>query len=63
VPKTFGDYKIKGEKNIDSDSGLLGHEGGSDTWPSLQNPYVPSAETPKSYQMNHGKEADLVVNK
>jgi len=63
VPKTFGDYKIKGEKNIDSDSDLLGHSGGSDTWPALQNPYTPNAETPKSYQMNNGKEADLVVNK
>jgi hypothetical protein len=59
VPKPFGDYKIKGEKDIDGDSGLLGHEGGSDTWPDLQNPYVPKAETPQSYKM---KSDDLVVD-
>jgi len=63
IPKPFGDYKIKGEKFIDSDSDQLAHDGGSDTWPSLQNPYTPKAETPQTYKMNHGKEADLVVDK
>lgn len=63
VPSPFGDYKIKGEKHIDADSGHLGHWGTSDTWPGLQNPYVPKAETPQTYKMNKGKEADLVVDK
>lgn len=63
VPKPFGSYEIKGEKTIDADSGLLGHTGGNDTWPSLQNPYVPQSVTPQTYKMNHGKEADLVVDK
>ena len=63
IPAPFGDYKIKGEKTIDSDSAQLGHDGGSDTWPSLQNPYTPKAETPASYQMNNGREQDLIVNK
>lgn len=58
----FGDYKIKGEKDIDSDSGQIAHFSGSDTWPNLQNPNVPKAETPQSYKMNHGKEKDLVVD-
>jgi len=63
VDAPFGDYKIKGEKHIDSDSGNLAHAGsGTDTWPGLQNPYTPSAETPQSYKMNHGKEPDLVVD-
>jgi hypothetical protein len=63
VPKPFGDYTMKGEPGVDknSDSGLTQVQG--DTWPSLQNPYVPKAETAQSYQMNHGKEADLVVDK
>lgn len=38
------EYKIKGEKDVDSDSDQLAHVGGSDTWPNLQNPYVKSAE-------------------
>ena len=38
------EYKIKGEKDVDSDSNQLAHVGGTDTWPNLQNPYVKSAE-------------------
>ncbi|RDJ35597.1 MAG: hypothetical protein DWQ19_12330 [Crenarchaeota archaeon] len=63
TPKPFGDYKMKGETHIDNESNPLGHSGGSDAWPALQNPYQPHAETPGSYKMNHGKEADLVVDK
>jgi hypothetical protein len=63
VPTPFGDYKIKGEKHVDADSGQLAHWGTSDTWPSLQNPYVPAAVTPYTYKMNHGNEPDLVVDK
>ena len=62
IPKPFGDYKIKGEKFIDSDSDQLAHWSSGDTWPALQNPVVPKAETPKTYQMNHDK-GDLIVNK
>jgi hypothetical protein len=60
TPKPFGDYKIKGEKHIDSDGDHLGHSGGGDTWPALQNPYVPAGVTPNSYKM---KETDLIVDK
>ena len=63
VPSSYGDYKIKGEKHIDSDSDQIAHRGGSDTWPNLQNPYVPNAENSQSYKMNQGKEQDLVVDK
>jgi hypothetical protein len=35
-----GEYKIKGETDVDSDSGQLAHWGSSETWPNLQNPYV-----------------------
>ena len=59
--KSFGDYKIRGEKSIEDDS-PLGNEGGPDTWPSLQNQYAPKGETPQTYKMNGGKEKDLVVD-
>jgi len=62
VPTPFGDYKIKGEKHVDADSGQLAHWGSGDTWPALQNPYVPQAVTPYTYKMNHGNEPDLVVD-
>jgi hypothetical protein len=62
VPSPFGDYKIKGEKHVDADSGQLAHWGGQDTWPALQNPYVPQAETPQTDKMNKGREPDLVVD-
>lgn len=42
VPSPFGDYKIKGEKHIDSDGNLLGQWDSGDTWPELNNPYIPS---------------------
>lgn len=63
VPSPYGDYKIKGEKHVDADSNLLANWGNDSTWPNLQNPYVPNSETPASYQMNKGKEEDLVVDK
>ncbi len=45
IPKSFGDYKIKGE--TDSNDDLLGQKQSSDTWPNLQNPYLPKAEKTK----------------
>ena len=63
VISPFGDYKIKGEKHIDSDSGQLGQWGDGNTWPNLQNPYVPRAETPQTWKQNKGKDDDLVVDK
>ena len=41
VPKA-GDFKIHGEKNISSDSDVLGHDDGPDTWDKLKNPYIPA---------------------
>jgi hypothetical protein len=41
VPKA-GDYKIHGEKTIESDSDVLGHDDGPETWDKLKNPYIPS---------------------
>lgn len=46
TPKPFGDYKIKGERDIDSDSGHLAHVGGNDAWPALENPYLPKSLVP-----------------
>jgi hypothetical protein len=46
VPKPFGDYKIKGEKDVDSDSAQLAHAGGNDAWPALENPYLPKSLVP-----------------
>jgi hypothetical protein len=45
-----GDYKIKGEVDVDSDSGQLAHWGSSDTWPNLQNPYVKQGEVAKDVE-------------
>jgi hypothetical protein len=39
--------KMKGEKDIDSDSDQLATWGSGDTWPSLQNPYSKDSVTPK----------------
>lgn len=60
IPKSFGDYKIKGEKNIDNDSDQLAHVGGEDTWPNMTNPYLPKSVDVK---MNNGDGTDLVVDK
>jgi hypothetical protein len=62
IHSPFGDYKIKGEKHIDSDSGQLGQWGDGNTWPNLQNPYNPKAETPQTWKQNLGKDDDLVVD-
>jgi len=63
IPKPFGDYTMKGEQGADrADDATAGFQS-KDTWPNLQNPYIPAAVTPQSYQMNHGKEQDLVVDK
>lgn len=60
IPKPFGDYKIKGEKNIDNDTDQLAHVGGEDTWPNMTNPYLPKSVDVK---MNNGAGTDLVVDK
>lgn len=44
------EYKIKGEKDVDSDTDQLAHWGSSDTWPNLQNPYCKHAESPKDVE-------------
>jgi hypothetical protein len=55
---------MKGEKGVDKDNNNDWDRFQSDeTWPNLKNPYVPKAETPETYKMNHGKETDLVVDK
>jgi hypothetical protein len=56
--KPYGDYKMKGEKDVDSDSGQLAHAGGEDTWPNLKNPYL--LNSPDVFKM---KSDDLVVDK
>lgn len=45
-----GEYKMKGEVDVDSDSGQLAHWGGSETWPNLQNPYVKQGEVAKDVE-------------
>ena len=63
IPAEFGEKTLKGEPGVDKASDATAQWSSGDTWPALQNPYVPKAETPASYQMNHGKEQDLVVDK
>lgn len=42
-----GEYKIAGEKDVDSDTDQLAQWGDNDTWPNLQNPYSKASVTPK----------------
>lgn len=42
-----GEYKIAGEKDVDSDTDQLAQWGDNDTWPNLQNPYSKDSVTPK----------------
>jgi hypothetical protein len=39
---------IKGERDVDADSGQLAHWGNDETWPNLSNPYSKASVTPKS---------------
>jgi len=41
-----GEYKIAGEKDVDSDTDQLAQWGDNDTWPNLQNPYSKASVTP-----------------
>lgn len=43
LPKA-GDFKVKGEKDVDSDD-PLGSMQSDDTWPNLKNPYLPKLST------------------
>lgn len=53
VPRPFGNYKIKGEKNLEGDSGnALGQYGGTETWPNLDNPYIPKSVKPHANAMD-----------
>jgi hypothetical protein len=45
-----GEYRIKGESDVDSDSGQLAHWGSSETWPNLQNPYVKAGSVGKDVE-------------
>ena len=55
IPKSFGDYKIKGETPVASDTGSVEFQS-KDTWPNLQNPYIPDSLCPQM------KSDDLVVD-
>ena len=47
---------MKGEKGVDKDSDPSGQWQSGDTWPNLNNPYLPPAFTPK---LNQGKEKSV----
>lgn len=57
TPKPFGDYKMKGEKSVVDDDDDFSTWQSKDTWPNLQNPYVPDAVRPKM------KSDDLIEDK
>lgn len=61
VPNPYGDYTMRGEMGADKDYQSHGMWSSKNTWPNLQNPYSPDAET-SSYKTNHGKDPDLVVD-
>jgi hypothetical protein len=52
-------WTMKGEKGVDKEDGLAFDGPDKDTWPNLDNPYCPKAETPQSYKM---KSDNLVVD-
>jgi hypothetical protein len=53
-------WTMKGEKGVDKETDGLVYDGESGkTWPGLENPYCPKAETPQSYKM---KSDNLVVD-
>jgi hypothetical protein len=55
VPKPFGDYTMKGEKGVDKAVRRTRLRRRQDTWPSLTEPGVPKAVTPKSLQDEVGQ--------
>lgn len=57
TPKPFGDYKMKGEKSVVDDDDDFSTWQSKDTWPVLQNPYIPDAVRPKM------KSDDLIEDK
>ncbi len=66
IPKSFGDYTMKGEKGVDKDSANYHtNPSGSDTYPNLKNPYLPKEDggpAGKGYKMKNGPGTDLVVD-
>lgn len=42
--------RIKGERNIEADSGPFAHWSDDDTWPNLSNPYLKASVNPKSVE-------------
>jgi hypothetical protein len=62
VPSPFGDYTMKGEPGVDKNT-FGQHHGSwqsSDTWPVLNNPYVPKAIGADGWRM---KSDNLVIDK
>lgn len=63
VPKSFGDYKMKGEEGAETaGTSDWSRWQSSDTWPNLKNPYVPQEKVGmggKGYKM---KSDNLVVD-
>lgn len=64
ILKPFGDYKMKGEKSAvdDGDNDWSRFQSG-DTWPSLQNPYVPTEKVKMGGTGYKMKSDNLVVDK
>jgi len=62
IPKPFGDYTMKGETGVDKDTFGQHHASwqSGDTWPNLQNPYIPNAIGPKGWRM---KADNLIIDK
>jgi hypothetical protein len=61
VPKSFGDYTMKGEKGMDKEPEDAWSHSSNDTWPNLQNPNVKDSPWDKSkYKM---KADNLIVDK
>jgi hypothetical protein len=44
IPKPFGDYTMLGEKGVDKDLNATLDGYRAQTWPALDNPYIPKAE-------------------
>ena len=51
IPKSFGNYTMKGEKGVDKEKGDFSADS-KDTFPKLNNPYVPQAKGTKKIMEN-----------
>ncbi len=64
IPKSFGDFKMKGATSVSDENGdTLAQNQSNDTWPNLQNPYLPKEAGKVGGGGYKAKADNLVVDK